>query len=266
MGLCQKMSAWLFENAELQNRIWECDKLSKRGLLILRSVMGILLLEINILGFIVYTRQNAVKLLSVTSLCFMLALIAYALMFIQYLVDKHGPSSTLWKVSHCFFEVAFSVTVGFTIVFWCVFLPMYISKSTARVADMHDSTLDIAINIQLHLVVFCLYLVEIYCNRIEFPLRHTFVVLGAGLVAMMVFLLVGKVYRPIEDYVNWSDSEYLGFSLAAAVLVIGAFFFAALTSDKKKARYALKPSPKPPTNANDNKDVGSADRLSFGSI
>ena len=236
---CDKIGSWLFENAEVKNRLWECDKLSKRGLLVLRLIAFLMLIEINVLAMVTYIKESPLKIFSITSVSFLFSFVTYLLILLQYLLATKYPDSCLWKIAHCMFEVCFSFAVGLTIVFWCVVIPVLVSRSDPKAKGLENTWLEIAIRLQLHTVVFGIYLFDLYTNRIEFPFRHSVIVLCCCIIFITVYLLISKFDKPIEDYVNWSERESIGFAGAAGALIMGAFCCAALVSEKKKARYIV---------------------------
>ena len=234
--MCDRISAWLFESVHLENRLWETDKLGKAGLLVLRIIAIIVLLEINILAIVVYDRVDSLKIFSITSVAYSFSFLTYALLFIVWYIGL--KTGGLWKFAHCMFEVFFSFCVGLTVVFWCAIIPVIFSRDELRVTGMRNSWLELSIRIQLHSAIFIIYLIELYTNRIEFQCRHFIVVLLCVVLFVAIYLAVSKLSNYIDDYVNWTDLNSIGFIVAAAALIIGAFFCGVLVTAKKKLRYA----------------------------
>jgi len=258
--MCDRFGDWLFANVELKDRIWEADKIGKKGLLVLRIIGFLILLEINILAIFVYVGVTPLKIFSITAISYIFSLFTYGLLLASWMWGTDGQH--LWKIAHSFFEIFFSFTVGLTVVFWCLVVPIIFTKKDFSVNGLQNSYLELAVRIQYHLAVFGLFIADLYVNRIEFPFRHFIIVVSAVFIFIALYLGISKMDKPIDDYVDWSDLHSMGFIAAAGALILGAFLIAALISAKKKDRYVTKATMK---------DVGakerqSSDRISLDSV
>ncbi|MDR3547576.1 MAG: hypothetical protein P4M11_04765 [Candidatus Pacebacteria bacterium] len=238
MGCCTSISVWLFDRPGLRNRLWECDTINPRFLLVLRCIVLLFLIEICVMAIIAYALTSPQKVFSITSVSILCSLTTYVMILVQHWLPIEAR---LWKWTHVVYEISFSFAVGLSLVFWCVLIPLLFTRSNFSISGLQNTWLEIAVRVQFHTIVFGVYLFELYMNRIEFPFRHIVIVFTCCVFYVIGYLALSKLYRAIEDYTDWSDVESFSFIGAAGILILGSFCCAALITEKKLARYTSPP-------------------------
>jgi len=234
--MCLGISYNLFDVPNIKNRVWETDKLSNKGLMVLRIGGFIILLEINIMCVILFAWVNSLKFFGLTYITIMFSLITYGLL----LIDLVTNTTWVWKLGHLLYEIFMSFCVALTVVFIAVIICSSLSVDSGDIAGLEDGWIELIIKVQLYTVVLALYLVDFYTNRIECCLRHMAVIIFVMVLIVGLYIGISKIDDSIDDFVHWDNPGSIGYLLSIAVLVVAVFCFTIMLSNKKQFRYGLK--------------------------
>jgi len=159
-------------------------------------------------------------------LYFIGVLLCYRLYRVEEHVNHKNPLA-FWKFVNVIFELAFSLQVLIPLFYWLILFP--------GLTEEHHG-IKLQKTICVHFVSGLLVWIEICINKVNFYIRHVFILLGFLLFyAVLNFIVTQAEGYPIYSVVTWKDfGTYLYLTLAALVATLGFCLGLFLTRKKNK--------------------------------